>query len=79
MKGDDFMNYYELLDEKAKLGLDNFKYELENNPLFSGLLWTELNEIIGVATEIVIETFDKENYNTEFLTSYEFDENGKLI
>lgn len=73
------MNYYELLDEKAKLGLDKFKYELENNPLFDGLLWTELNETIGQATEIVIETFDKETYDTEFLTSYEFDENGKLI
>lgn len=73
------MNYYELLDEKAKLGLDKFKYELENNPLFDGLLWTELNETIGVATEIVIETFDKETYDTEFLTSYEFDNNGKLL
>lgn len=74
------MNYYELLDEKAKLGLDKFKYELENNPLFDGLLWTELNETIGQATEIVIETFDKENYNTEFLTSYEFDnKSGKLL
>lgn len=73
------MNYYELLDEKAKLGLDKFKYELENNPLFDGLLWTVLDETIGQPTEIVIETFDKETYDTEFLTSYEFDENGKLI
>ena len=72
-------NYYELLEEKAKLGLDKFKYELENNPLFDGLLWTELNETIGVATEIVIETFDKETYDTEYLTSFEFDDNGKLI
>lgn len=72
-------NYYELLEEKAKLGLDKFKYELENNLLFDGLLWTELNETIGVATEIVIETFDKETYDTEYLTSFEFDDNGKLI
>lgn len=73
------MNYYELLDKLAKTGLDNFKHELETNSIYDGLLWTELNETIGVATEIVIETFDKENYNTEYLTSYEFDENGKLI
>lgn len=79
MKGDEIMNYYELLDEKAKLGLDKFKYELENNPLFDGLLWTVLDETIGQPTEIVIETFDKETYDTEFLTSYEFDENGKVI
>lgn len=73
------MNYYELLDKLAKTGLDNFKYELETNSIYDGLLWTELNETIGQPTEIVIETFDKETYDTEFLTSYEFDENGKLI
>lgn len=74
------MNYYELLEEKAKLGLDKFKHELENNPIFDGLLWTELNKTIGQPTEIVIETFDKENYNTEYLTSYEFDDKtGKLL
>lgn len=69
------MNYYELLDEKAKLGLEKFKHELETNPLFDGLLWTELSE-----TEIVIETIDKETLDTEFLTSYEFDPtSGKLL
>lgn len=73
------MNYYELLDEKAKLGLDKFKYELENNPLFDGLLWTVIDVNENGITEIVIETFDKETYDTEFLTSYEFDENGKVI
>lgn len=74
------MNYYDLLEEKAKLGLDKFKYELENNPIFDGLLWTELDETIGKATEIVIETFDRENYNTEYLTSFEFDsESGRLL
>lgn len=74
------MNYYELLDEKAKLGLDKFKHELQTNPLFDGLLWTELNETIGLATEIVIETFDKETLDTEYLTSYEFNPtSGKLI
>ena len=73
------MNYYELLDEKAKLGLDKFKYELENNPLFSGLLWTIKPNDEEHTTEVEIETWDGEYYNTEFLTSYEFDENGKLI
>lgn len=73
------MNYYELLEEKAKLGLDKFKYELETNSIFDGLLWTVIDVNENGVTEIVIETFDKENYNTEYLTSYEFDENGKLI
>ena len=69
------MNYYELLDEKAKLGLEKFKHELETNSIFDGLLWTELSE-----TEIVIETIDKETLDTEFLTSYEFDPtSGKLL
>jgi len=73
------MNYYELLDENAKLGLEKFKYALETNSIFDGLLWTVIDVNENGVTEIVIETFDKENYDTEFLTSYEFDENGKLI
>ena len=74
------MNYYELLDEKAKLGLEKFKHELETNSIFDGLLWTELIETIGHPTEIVIETFDEETYDTEYLCSYEFDPtSGKLL
>ena len=73
------MNYYELLEEKAKLGLDKFKYELENNPLFDGLLWTIEFDDCEHTTEVKIETFDKENYNTEFLTSFEFNNNKKMI
>lgn len=72
------MDYYELLDEKAKQGLDKFKYELENNPSFDGLLWTEIKNEHNL-TEIVIETFDKDTYDTEYLTSYEFNNDGELI
>jgi len=73
------MNYYKLLDEKAKLGLEKFKHELETNSIFDGLLWTIIDVNEDGVTEIVIETFDKETYDTEFLTSYEFDEDGKVI
>ena len=73
------MNYYKLLDEKAKLGLEKFKHELDTNSIFDGLLWTLIDENEYGETEIVIETFDRETYDTEFLTSYEFNKSGDLI
>lgn len=70
------MNYYDLLDEKAKLGYDELLAYLQTD---KNLLWTiEFNDN-DHTTSIEIETWDEENYNSEFLTSYEFDENGKLI
>lgn len=73
------MSYYKLLNKLAKTGLDNFKHELDTNSIYDGLLWTIIDINEDGVTEIVIETFDKETYDTEFLTSYEFDKNGKVI
>lgn len=70
------MNYYELLDEKAKLGYDELIAYLQTD---RNLLWTIKPNDEERTTEVEIETWDGEYYNTEFLTSYEFDENGKLI
>lgn len=66
------MNYYDLIEEKARLGLDKFKYELEHNPIFKGLLWTEVKEDEDTI-EIQIETWNSETLNSEFLCSAEFD------
>lgn len=70
------MNYYDLLDEKAKLGFDELIAYLQTD---RNLLWTIKPNDEEHTTEVEIETWDGEYYNTEFLTSYEFDENGKLI
>lgn len=72
------MNYYELLDELAKTGLDNFKHELGTNSIYDGLLWTIMDETDEMTT-IDIETWDEETLDAEFLTRYEFDKNGKVI
>ena len=70
------MNYYDLLEEKAKLGYDELIAYLQTD---KNLLWTIKPNDEERTTEVEIETWDGEYYNTEFLTSYEFDENGKLI
>ena len=70
------MNYYDLLDEKAKLGFDELIAYLQTD---RNLLWTIKPNGEEHTTEVEIETWDGEYYNTEFLTSYEFNENGKLI
>ena len=70
------MNYYDLLEEKAKLGYDELIAYLQTD---RNLLWTIKPNDEEHTTEVEIETWDGEYYNTEFLTSYEFDENGKLI
>ena len=70
------MNYYNLLEEKAKLGFDELIAHLQTD---RNLLWTIKPNDEEHTTEVEIETWDGEYYNTEFLTSYEFDENGKLI
>ncbi len=72
------MNYYELLDKWAKAGLNNFKHELETNPISNGLLWTIMDETDEMTT-IDIETWDEETLDAEFLTRYEFDNNGNVI
>lgn len=68
------MDYYDLIEEKAKLGLDKFKQELNTNPLFKGLLWTEVLED-EYTIEIQIETFDTETLDSDFLCSVEFNRN----
>ena len=70
------MNYYNLLEEKAKLGFDELIAYLQTD---RNLLWTIKIDDEDHITEVEIETWDEENYNSEFLTSFEFDENGKLI
>ena len=71
------MNYYDLLEEKAKLGFDELLAYLQTD---KNLLWTiEFNDN-DHTTSIEIETWDEENYNSEFLTSFEFNsESGKLL
>lgn len=71
-------NLYSLLDRASKLGLNNFKHELETCELFDGLLWTEVKQDNG-NTEIVLELFDKVTYDTEYFTSYEFDPSGMVV
>ena len=71
-------NLYNLLDKASKLGLEQFKHELETCELFDGLLWTEVKQDDG-NTEIVLELFDKITYNTEYFTSYEFNSSGMVI
>ena len=67
------MNYYELLDEKAKLGMKALIDYLEQD---RNLLYTIIDG--EDYTEIQIETWD-DCSTTEFLTSYEFDEDGNVI
>ena len=71
------MNYYDLLEEKAKLGFDELLAYLQTD---KNLLWTiEFNDN-DHTTSIEIETWDEENYNSEFLTSFEFNsKSGKLL
>ena len=70
------MNYYDLLEKKAKLGFNELIAYLQTD---RNLLWTIKLDDEEHTTEVEIETWDEENYNSEFLTSFEFDENGKLI
>ena len=71
-----FMNYYELLNEKAKLGFDELLAYLQTD---KNLLWTIEIDDYEHTTEVEIETWDEENYNSEYLTSFEFDQSGKMI
>ena len=75
---DESITYYKLLDELAEKGLDVFKKELDTNPLYKGLLWTIIDETNDI-TRIDIETWDEKNLESEFLTTYEFDNEGKII
>ena len=70
------MNYYELLNEKAKLGFDELLAYLQTD---KNLLWTIEFDDYDHTTEVEIETWDEENYNSEFLTSFEFNSSGKMI
>ena len=70
------MNYYELLNEKAKLGFDELLAYLQTD---KNLLWTIEIDDYEHTTEVEIETWDEENYNSEYLTSFEFDQSGKMI
>lgn len=70
------MNYYELLEEKAKLGFDELLAYLQTD---KNLLWTIEFDDYEHTTEVEIETWDEENYNSEYLTSFEFDQSGKMI
>jgi len=70
------MNYYELLNEKAKLGFDELLAYLQTD---KNLLWTIEIDDYEHTTEVEIETWDEENYNSEFLTSFEFNSSGKMI
>ena len=70
------MNYYDLLEKKAKLGFDELIAYLQTD---RNLLWTIKLDDEEHTTEVEIETWDEENYNSEYLMSFEFDENGKLI
>ena len=71
-----FMNYYDLLNEKAKLGFDELLAYLQTD---KNLLWTIEFDDYDHTTEVEIETWDEENYNSEYLTSFEFDQSGKMI
>ena len=70
------MNYYKLLNEKAELGFDELLAYLQTD---KNLLWTIEFDDYEHTTEVEIETWDEENYNSEFLTSFEFDQSGKMI
>ena len=71
------MNYYNLLEEKAKLGFDELLAYLQTD---KNLLWTIKIDDEEHITEVEIETWDEENYNSEFLTSFEFNnKTGKLL
>ena len=69
------MNYYEILEEKAKLGFDELKNYLQTD---KNLIWTIVDETDDTMT-VEIETWDDEYYNTEFLMSCEFDADGNFI
>ena len=70
------MNYYDLLEEKAKLGFDELLAYLQTD---KNLLWTiEFNDN-DHTTSIEIETWDEENYNSEFLTSFEFNNKTRKL
>ena len=70
------MNYYELLEEKAKLGFDELLAYLQTD---KNLLWTIEIDDDDHTTSIEIETWDGEYYNTEYLMSFDFDSSGKMI
>lgn len=71
-----FMNYYELLEEKAKLGFDELLAYLQTD---KNLLWTIEIDDDDHTTSIEIETWDNDTYNSEYLMSFEFDQSGKMI
>ena len=70
------INYYELLEEKAKLGFDELLAYLHTD---RNLLFTLTTNDDEDTTLIEIEAWDGDTYNSEFLCSYEFDNNGKLL
>ena len=70
------MNYYDLLNEKAKLGFDELLAYLQTD---KNLLWTIEFDDYDHTTEVEIETWDEENYNSEYLMSFEFNSSGKMI
>ena len=70
------MNYYDLLNEKAKLGFDELLAYLQTD---KNLLWTIEIDDDEHTTEVEIETWDNDTYNSEFLTSFEFNSSGKMI
>lgn len=70
------MNYYDLLNEKAQLGFDELLAYLQTD---KNLLWTIEFDDYEHTTEVEIETWDEENYNSEYLTSFEFNSSGKMI
>ena len=70
----EYMNYYNLCRENAEKGLYFLMNFLESH---NDLIYTrEENENI---ISIDIETWDKENYNSEFLMCCEFDKFGDFI
>ena len=70
------MNYYELLEEKAKLGFDELLAYLQTD---KNLLWTIEIDDDDHTTSIEIETWDNDTYNSEYLMSFDFDSSGKMI
>lgn len=70
------MNYYELLNEKAKLGLDELlEYVKSDRNLLFTLTTDDVKDIILIE----IEAWDGDNYNSEFLCSYEFNSQTRKL
>lgn len=70
------MNYYELLEEKAKLGLDELlEYIKTDRNLLFTLTTNDTEDVISIE----IEAWDGDTYNSEFLCSYEFDDQTRKL